>query len=184
VGSKRRGPAKICLETEFWICCRAKRGSEFNDLSSMPQRQLLSFAPRRGSGFSLHAGRLEAVEMSFVRAKVLCVASGSSVLSLRALRKVREFRPGPHFAGPSRIGNADLCQALPAFPRVPLRSLPGKILQHPPLSAHRAVRNARCGAKGLSLRHNASGKLRTRSFPMTDHRSCAATHRCSALCRL
>ena len=134
-GPSRHHGNKACLrrcrQQRFWLCCRPSPGRVVYDLSAVPQRRLLPLASFRNDGFRVYARGVPAVAVSYVRSKVLCVACSAELLSFCTLPSMREFRSGAYFARPRGRWDDAVCQALPAHPGLPMRSLPGAVLQHP-----------------------------------------------------
>ena len=120
-----------CRQQRFWLCCRPLPGEAFYDLSTVPQRRLLPLASFWNDGFYVHARGVPSVAVSYVRPKVLFLAGRAELFPFRPLPTMREFRSGTYFARPRGRWDDDVGEALPALPCLPLRSLPGAVLQHP-----------------------------------------------------
>ena len=115
----------------FGYAVAHRQGEPFYDLSAVPQRRLLPLASFRNDGFCVHAGGVPSVALPHVRPKVLFLAGRAELFPFRPLPTMREFRSGTYFARPRGRWDDDVGQALPALPCLPLRSLPGAVLQHP-----------------------------------------------------
>lgn len=121
----------VADSSAFGYAVAHRQGESLYDLSAVPQRRLLPLASFRNDGFRVYARGVPAVAVSYVRSKVLCVACSAELLSFCTLPSMREFRSGAYFARPRGRWDDAVCQALPAHPGLPMRSLPGAVLQHP-----------------------------------------------------
>ena len=121
----------VADSSAFRYAVAHRRGSAFYDLSAMPQRRLLSLASFRDDGFCVHARGVPSMALPHVRPKVLFLAGRAELFLFRPLPTMRKFRSRAYFARPRGGWDDDVGQALPALPCLPLRSLPGAVLQHP-----------------------------------------------------
>src|ERR1700677_2345649 len=109
-----------------------------DNLSSVSQRQLFPLAPRRNFGLRAHGGRPAPLALSQLRASISRLACRCHPRTIRALSPLRQFRSGAYLPRTGRRRHADPCEALAAFSRLPLRSLPPPLLQRPSVPAHRS----------------------------------------------
>ncbi len=127
----QQGPCRALPTATVLVMLSPIAGEAFYDLSTVPQRRLLPLASFWNDRFRVHAPGVPPVALPHVRPKVLLLAGRTELFPFRPLSPMRKFRSRAYFPRPGGRWDDDVCQALPALPRLPVRSLPGTVLQHP-----------------------------------------------------